>query len=87
MISFDYPAELVAQIHAKRMRDSFGGYDWGDPIQFWTPTGPAPVEEIRRWQGPCPRCGVPTGERKRALCRDCRAVEPACNWQAWEVAA
>jgi hypothetical protein len=24
----------------RRMRNTFGGYDWGDPIQLWTTEAP-----------------------------------------------
>lgn len=32
-----YPVpDLEREVEQKRMSDSFGGYDWGDPIILWS---------------------------------------------------
>lgn len=38
--------DLAELVHEHRMLDTFGGYDWGDPIRLWTvtPAAPTPVQ-------------------------------------------
>lgn len=38
---------LEEAVEDRRMRDTFGGYDWGDPIRLWTFT---PEPEFTREQ-------------------------------------
>lgn len=87
---------LAAAVLEQRMLDSFGGYEWGDPVRLWTIDGaeaclappPAPVEPLQRvrkvFRGECPRCGVePPKTRKHALCADCRDVLAKSEWSEW----
>ncbi|WP_202562766.1 hypothetical protein [Agreia sp. COWG] len=47
-------------------------------------TPPEPTTPTdKRFLGPCPRCGVPSTERRHPICTDCRDVLTTTEAQVW----